>query len=240
MDFSSVSISTLCSIGYPPKFIVTFQCFEIAEPLRSILNSHYILSDKHISGLFQLVWKFKLNEVKRSLTFQDVVSEIWNPVFLECCELVDSVRKGSMKLKEVDRYFRELKVDTVHDHLRQLYIGVEACRDKKVDSIDWIQRQVDLMKQYWGLCEQAVAANIILQLKEELRLTGNFEIIENVASRVDTSMMNDSLESIGRKNFMEAKSFLDRCTEEKEKLECLKQFAACLNIVEWMRKETKG
>lgn len=237
-DFSTTSIGSLCSIGSHPDCDIKFMCFKEADPLRSILNYHYILSIKHHSDLFQQIWKVKLSEVKISLTFEDIVTEVWNPVFSECCQLVDSIRKKSIKLKNVDFYFRDLKVGSVPDHLRSLYVAVEACRNKVASEFDWIQVSADLMEQYWALSKQVEAANIVLDLKKKLKLTGNFEIIEEVASRVDTTMMDASLGSIGRKNLKEAKSFLDKLTEEKK--ECLKQFAACLSIVEWIRKETKG
>lgn len=240
-DFSSRPISSLCSVDSSPNHI-KFKCFEVAKPVWPILNHYYFLSDKHYSALFQQIWKSKLNEVSRPkllLTLQDVVAKIWDPVFSECCQLVDSVRKRSIKLKKVDFYF-QIEVGGVSLSLRKLYTAVEACRDNKSDNLSfgWVQTSVDLMEQYWALCKQAEAAKIVLKLKEELELTGDFEIIEDVASRA--SMMDASLESIGQKNLKEAKSFLDKFTEGSGKLECLKKFAACLNIVEWMRKETKG
>lgn len=241
-DYSSKPISSLCTMKTPSSPI-EFMCFELATPLRSILEKYNFMSNKHHSDLFQQIWKFRLQETLRAklpLTFHEVVTEIWDPVFLECCQLVDSVKKGNIKLKKVDYYFESLNDSgTVSHHLRNLYIAVEACRGEKA-SFDWITGSVDLMEQYWALCKQAKAAKIVLDLKDKLQLTGDFKVIEDVASRVDTSMMDAPLESIGRKNFKEAKTFLDKFSAEEKKLECLKQFAACFNIVLWIRKETKG
>lgn len=242
-DYSSKPISSLCTrknLSSP----IEFMCFELATPLRSILEKYSFMSNKHHSDLFQQIWKFKLQEVlsaKLQLTFHEVVIKIWDPVFSECCQLVDDVRKGNIKLKKVDYYFQPLNVSgTVSHHLKSLYTAVEACRSKKAQSFSWIQSSVDLMEQYWALCKQAKAAKIVLDLRDKLQLTGDFKVIEDIASRVNTSMMDAPLQSIGRKNFKEAKTFLDKFSAEDKKLECLKQFSACLNIVEWIRKETKG
>lgn len=229
-----------------PQGEVKFKCFEDAAPLRVILTHHHFLFEKRYSDLFQQIWKSKLDAAMHAkfsvaLNFEDVITRIWKPVFSNCCQLVDNVRSRSITLKEVDLYFLKIEVTEVCRHLRNLYIAVELCRDKKAEEFEWIQGSVDLMKQYWDLCKQAKAAKIVLNLKNDLKLTGDFEIIENVASTVEKSMMDASLESISKSNIKEAKSFLDNFnTEDKKKLECLEQFAACLNIVEWMRKETKG
>lgn len=224
------------------KDAVEFKCFDLAKPLCSILDHHYFLSDKRHSDLFQQIWKAKLDDsvhAKLFLTFGDIATEIWDPVFSECRRLVNSVREKTIELKMVDKYFLPLN-DNVFHHLKNLCIAMEICQGKKTDNFLWIQSSVNLMEQYWALCKQAKAAKIVLLLKDKLKLTGNFEIIEDVASRVETSMMDASLASIGRKTITEAKSFLDKFTEDKNKLDCLDQFAACLNIVEWMRRETKG
>ena len=243
-DFSSKPICSLCSVN-EDSTAIEFKCFLQARPLhiRRVPLFYSLFSGNHHSDLFQKIWKSKLDEVLRTkvkLTFEEVATKVWDPVFEECSELVDSVRGRTLKLKKVDSYFLQLKVGSVSQNLKDLYTAVEACRNKTEENSGWIQRSVDLMEQYWALCKQVKAANIVLELRDKLKLAGDFEIFQDVASRVNTSMMDAPLESIGRKTLKDAKSFLDKATEEEKKLECLEQFTACLSIVEWMRKETKG
>lgn len=240
-DFSSKPINSLCSMDNQSSPI-NFIHFELAKPLCSIPLHYYFLSDKCHSNLFQQIWKSKLDEILRAmlpLTLKEIVTKIWDPVFLECCKLVDSVKEGSIKLKKVDFYFRQFEVGTTVHQLKNLYMAVELCRDIKAEDFGFIQRSVNLMARYWALCKQVTAANVILELIDKLKLVGNFESFQDVASSVNTSMMDAPLESIGCKSLKDTKSFLDKVTEGKN-LECLKQFAACSNIVEWIKNETKG
>jgi hypothetical protein len=173
------------------------------------------------------------------LTFSEVVSRIWNPVFKQCRQLINTVHSREIKLREVDQLFRQYEQGELFDQLCSLYKGMEACDGKTVQDTKWIRTSVDLIKQYWALCKQAKAAATILDLKISLHLTGNFEVIEHVAKQVTESMKDSSLGSIDHQ-MIDAKSFLEEMTADAWKLECLQVFAKCSNIVEWIRKETKG
>lgn len=202
-----------------------------------------MLADRYVSDLFKRIWISMLkaeSKSKLTVTFTDVVIRIWNPVFTQCCQLVESVQSRKIKLRDVDIYFRDYEGEhIISEHLRNLFSAIETCYGRPVVTTGWIQASVHLMQQYWALCDQAKAANIILELKESLNLKGNFDIIENVASQVTESMKDSSLDRIDG-NLMEAKSFLEQMTADSKKLECLHEFAACSSIVEWIRKETTG
>ena len=235
-------INSLCSIE-DLQGPLKFHCFKKAEPLVDILDNFFYLSRKFHSDLFQRIWKSKLKDISNTkdvITFSSVVTDIWNPVFDKCCQLIDSIKTRSIILRDVDLHFRQLHDEgSVCEHLRNLYMAIETCNSRKVGQSNWIQVSVDLMEQYWSLCEQGKAARIVLELKEKLKLTGNFEIIEYVANQVTTSMKSAPLEKIDQK-LIQAKSFLEQFTSEQMKLDCLEKFAACLNIVGWIRKETRG
>ena len=239
-DHSLYPVNSLCFIepSHSPQFI----CFKSAKPLQPILNSYHMLSEHYKSDLFKRIWMSALKteaKTKLRVTIADVVPKIWIPVFTQCCRLLDGIQSREIRLKDVDEYFRRYNEgEEIFHHLRCLYSGIEACECRTVKETGWIRTSVDLMEQYWALCGQAEAANIILDLKKHLHLTGNFQSIEDVACQVTESMKNAPLESI--RELIDAKSFLEELTAADWKLECLRQFAACSNIVEWIRKETKG
>lgn len=217
-------------------------CFEAARPLEPILNSYHILFSVHRSEIFVQLWKSKLREISKSkttLSLCNIESEIWNPVFTKSCELVDSIKSRNIKLQDVDQYFGRLQRDYAYENLLSLYKALEACMHRPTDTGQWVRAAVDCMQQYWSLCEKVEAAKIVLELKESLKLTGDFRTIENVACEVTSSMKDDPLESIDQR-LIDAKSFLEKFTSDRNKLNSLKGFAACMKIVEWMREETKG
>ena len=239
-DYLCKPVNSLCSID--ASNVVQFFCFQAAKPLEPILVHYHLLLSVHQSVLFRQLWTSRLKEVvrlKATLTFSDVVTDIWNPVFIKCCELLESVHERSIKLKDIDKYFYQHKGNHLNIILEDLFKAIEACYHRTGSDYRWIRPAVHHMDQYWSLCEQAEAAHTVLHLKDSLKLRGNFEVIENVASKVTSSMKEATLESIDQK-FVVAKSFLEKFTQDKSKHDCLKCFAACNNVVEWLRKQTKG
>ena len=241
-DSLSKPINSLCSIDSPNSF--QFKCFQIAKPLQSILKDYRMLSFHHSSDIFTQIWTSVINNVSKAkvtMTFAEVVIRIWDPVFKQCCELLELVKSKNIKMRYVDEYFKQFYVDMntqlVYDNLYSLHSGIEACLGRGRPVSAWIRDSVDLMEQYWILCEQAKAASVVLDLKESLNLTGNFDIIEDVASKVAESMKDVTLGRIDGK-VIKVTSFLKQITGKK--LECLQTFSMCKNIVEWIRKETNG
>jgi hypothetical protein len=232
------SINTLCS---SQEQRVQFMCFKAAQPLQEMLPAYYRFANHYPSELFQQIWESRLKTVaskKQVLTFADVVTKIWKPVFNECCQLIDGVKGLTITLADVNRHFHPLRGDG-QAHLELLFKATEACHKSEVGSTTWIRGALDRMQHYWSVCEQAEVARTVLQLKESLQLQGNFEAIERIAGT--ESMDKRTLSDIDEE-LIEVGSFLENFTKDrsKRKLECLKSFAACLDIVEWIRNESKG
>lgn len=240
-DHSLKPLNSLCTIASEVN-IPHFICFRSAQPLQPILDSYYYLSKLYWSDLFNHMWTSVLKtefKAKSINTFPDVVSRIWDPVFKQCLQLIESVHSRTIKLKNVDCFFGGHDRVYICENLRNLYSAIQACRGENADTTQWIQISVDRMEQYWALCEQADAADIVLELKRSLNLTGDFEVIESVASKVTESMKEFTLNEIDYK-LIEAKSFLEQVIADRQNLECLRKFVACSNIVGWIRKETTG
>lgn len=239
-DYDLEPIS-LCSLddAVESDIDVYFDCFKMARPLEPIFKKFNILSLQHQSVLFQNIWtQTKRNAVNQEITIPDV-NKLWNPVFRECIELIKGICSRHITLKKVDYYFHDWETRLIQQEIYQLYRALEACGVKWEKEGGWIEKAVEHMKQYWSLLDQAEAAKTILELKDRLAITGNFAIIENVA-KSDTKLMEDKrLDDIDEK-LVEAKTFLEKIKKDKQKLKCLRTFADCLNVVQWIRKETRG
>ena len=238
-DHFDCPIKTLCRAEESSQD-VQYLCFKAAQPLAQILPAFHNLSIQYPSELFQQVWMSQLRTVaseKQALTIGEVVVKIWKPVFEDCCHLIDSVQSLTITLTSVNRHFHSL-TDRQH-HLELLFKATEACSRRQVESTTWIRRAIDCMHLYWNLCEQAEAAKTVMELKENLKLKGNFEMIESVAGAFTVSMNTQTLSNIDQ-GLIEMSSFLENFMKDKKKLECLKSFAACLDLVEWIRKESQG
>ena len=237
-DYSTHSIDSICFIG--EDFNVKFKCFKLAEPLLPILNSYFLLSSKYPSDLFDCEWTTALKSVsKQNLILSEVVSTVWNPVFTKCNTLINKMRERSITLGEVDDLFRGQDKNQIYFSIKYLYQAIEECNGTNESNPEWIKDFITHMEQYWTLCEQAEAATTVLVLKASLKLTGNFEIIEHVASRVTESMADAPL-SVIDSNLACATTFLKELSGKKENLQSLQKFVLCADIVDWIRKETKG
>lgn len=233
-------VSLLCNTSVSSGNVI-FHCFEDASPLQPFLKQFAYLSDDYPSMLFGFIWKEEIfaHDHSHEVTFSDVATCIWQPVFEKCCVLIDGVQSRTIKLKDVDYYFRQFRGDNISDDLKCLFSAIEAFYGRRVTNCDWIRKAVHRMEQYWALCEQGKAAKTVLDLKQKLHLTGDFRVIEDVADRVTVADTSCTLDSIDEK-LVGARSFLEKLTRDRKKFECLEKFAACLNIVTWIRKETRG
>ena len=236
-DVSAVPMRSLCYSEDNFATHIEVTCFKSAQPLWPILQN---FSRLHGGELFQNIWIAKLMRTSMvCLTFEDVVNKIWNPVFEECAQLVDSIQSRSIQLKYIDHYFGCVGSKGLLTHFKALFVAMEACHGRVGRSPAWIHIAVDRMHQYWSLCAQAKAAKVVLELKGKLGLTGDFHVIEGVAGKIAESMKDSTLDDIDQ-NLSNVKSFLEEFTKDTQKLDCLKTFSECMNIVEWIRKVSKG
>lgn len=236
-DVSKLPMNSLCCTAENSD--IQFTCFKSAQPLLPILQK---FSHLHNSQLFQNIWRAKLlraSKAKTSLTFAAIVDKLWKPAFEECARLVDSIQSRSIKLKYIDHYFGCLGSQGLLTNFRALYVAMEQCHGRAGRNPAWIRIAVDRMHQYWSLCAQAQAAKVVLGLKQKMGLTGDFRVIEGVAGEIAESMKDSTLDDIDQ-SLTDAKSFLEEFSKDSWKLDCLKSFSDCMNIVEWIRKVSKG
>ncbi len=185
-DHKDRPIKDLCVIDKDNK--VVFSLLHLALPLEDIPMKFDVMFSKYQSKLFEKIWDDHLKKARKKseseLTIASIKTDIWDPSFHRCRTLLDSLQDKSIKLSEVDQYFKEVK-----DRERQisaLYSGVEMCINWRVigDGRQWISIAIHLMDRYWSICELAKAAEVVMDLKEKLKLCGNFSLIEGIASQV--------------------------------------------------------
>ena len=239
-DYSSAQLNSICEVQ-PSPGDVSLNCFKSARPLESMLTKYYFFSAVFRSNVFVKIWSSKLKIIsKMELRVEDIPTSLWEPVFTECCQLLEDIHSQEIRMKDIEQHLGSLSEDNLCDHLCQLNNAMRACSGKKdgqSGSNKWIRSAVDKIKLYRSLSNQAEAAKTVLELRDSLHLAGDFGVIEDVAFKVNTSMREASLKSIDEK-IVQTKTFLEHFT--KDRLECLKAFSECLGLIEWIRKETEG
>ena len=152
------------------------------------MSHFWTMSHEYKSDVFFDCWHDGLKTILRervTLTLEDVVIRLWTPVFARCEELLKQLMEYSLSLPTVDLLFSGKETNVIAHSIKQLHKGVEMCRSgKEVKDFKWIKEVVDCMEQFWQLSEYTEAAQAFLKLRDALKLTGDFQLVENVALQV--------------------------------------------------------
>ena len=229
-DHSSKPIKSLCCIE---EGHVTYTGLPSARPLEPILTNYYFLSDKLTSRIFVNIWLSKLDSLANArLSIPELISKVWDPIYAECCELVDSMYTGEIQLKHVESYLRHVPEGDTYINFEQFYQAIQTCKGSQPAPSGWIKSAVDKFELYKSLCKQAEAAKSVMKLKESFQLAEGFNFIEGISKKDATSAGNAHLKDMDEK-MNQTKTFLAHFTPER--LECLQVFLTCLDLVQWIR-----
>ena len=185
-NFNRCNINKLC-MTVDQKCVV--HCFPEAAPLEPIMNQFWIMTHECESKIFSKYWHDRLVLIIRSrssgLELSDIAEEVWSPVFDKCVKLLAELKDYSISLMTVNQLFEGQPISTITFSIKQLYKGVELCqKGREVSNFKWIQGVVERMMQFWQLHGFTAAAQTFLEIRDVLKLTGDFKLVENVASRV--------------------------------------------------------
>lgn len=193
-DYDNIPVNRLCTADGPSRFI--YHRFHSARPLDPIRMYFDFMERRYKNDLFHRVWSDatrKASQRKDDLTIQDIVDEIWRPAFEECeVTILEGLRNESIELQAVDSYFKCYdNVEVIESHLHRLFNGVELChgRDPPQTCPHWICIAVQRIHDYWTLSDYAAAAETILDLKDKLKLTGDFHVITTIAEKVNIDIV---------------------------------------------------
>ena len=185
-NFDGCSINKLCKT-VDQKCVV--HCFPEAAPLEPIMNKLWIMTHECKSKIFSDYWYDRLALIIHSrssdLALSDIAEEVWSPVFDQCVKLLTELKDYSVSLMTVNQLFEGQPVPIITSSIKQLYKGVELCQNgREVNDFKWMKGVVERMIQFWQLHGFAAAAQAFLEIRDAIKLTGDFQLVENVASLV--------------------------------------------------------
>ena len=181
-SFKDKKINSLCQTS---DAICKVVCFPAARSLDSCLDDFYLISYKHSSEMFHKFWQEKLAEFP-VLNFKDVSNGVWKKALNSCTKLMSDLKSGNMVLADIDHHFRDVYLhrrDKLQQDLINLHCGLNSIKLIN-ESSSWITDIVVRIGQYWDLCGYREAAEAFLKIRNTLKLTGDFAIVERVASEV--------------------------------------------------------
>ena len=168
-----------------------FLCFEAATPLISIAKAFYTVAFLRGNVLFDDIWKQNMTTASRNnpeLTIQSIVSDMWAPTVSDCTSLLDGIKHQSIQLAEIDKHFANNAVyrndeSLIKDHIHRLYLGLRPDQ-MNLDLPSSLLSAVELIVRYISLSKCSSTALVVLDLREKLQLSGDFELIETISKKV--------------------------------------------------------
>ena len=187
--FRTKPISQLCIEKQSGNIVVMEKhCFRGAQALDSIVDNFTFLSWDLPNEIFLDFWRKQKNkQCSKTLTFSQVVSEVWDPVIEQCAQLLDRLNTRSISLQEVDSFWEQYnsRPSYLKRHLILLQQGICSAKSKPTSTNDdLIIACVDKMEQYSSLKAHAQAAKFFTLFQERLGLSGDFSFVKNLADKV--------------------------------------------------------
>ena len=167
---------------------VIFISMVSAKPIDKTARQFDIMYREYSTDIFFSIWKSKVKAARSQraakLAIEDIKLIMWGPTVDEGRSLLESLQDRSIKLTEVDRYFSEIK--DLESQLHRFHGGIMRClgSTEQVKSFKWLKTAVKLIEEYWSLLRLADAADVIIDIKNSLTLSGDFTLIQSIAEKV--------------------------------------------------------
>ena len=158
-------------------------CFQSLGELTDCLHNFYNMSHTYSTTVFRKKWASQLSDAFKEnpeLSFNDVYSSVWLSCFDHFQTLLEKLMSLNIMLADVDEHFSDCK-DSLDTVLLNLYKGVNHYN---AQDESWIGVAVEKCKKYWRLCQNCDVAKLILRLRDFLRLTGDFSLVEKLSQEV--------------------------------------------------------
>ncbi|KAL3881508.1 hypothetical protein ACJMK2_027940, partial [Sinanodonta woodiana] len=204
--------------GFHPQitaFKLSAEVICMLEPLHASFKSNIFLS----------LWR-EVGYASKVTTIEDVYEKVWKPVSSKMEEITRKIFSGEILFNEIELYIgRNDKEEKMVEEIRLINLSDEIARERV--------KQFELYRQLEASVE---GAKTILNVAIEYELSGDFKVIETIASQENAAnkMMKEFDDSL-----LQICKFLEDLTPEK--IKCLDEFINCKRLVLWLRKSmTEG
>ncbi|KAI5277308.1 hypothetical protein MUG91_G144n75 [Manis pentadactyla] len=229
--------SSLASSDQRPTthYSLSPQVEEMARQLSMLMDSH----------VFQIFWaeaaralsasQEEEEEAQPALQPGDVYRQLYRPCFERFTGLYQDLKSGEITFGEVDATFKDF-VDR-YSHLS--YNLQIMCALDPSDPRDWITERVEQIKEYHHLHQAVSSAQVVMEAKENLGLTGDFSVLHTLLSFTDDfeDFRHQKLDQIS-KQLISAKKLLQGIDEAR--CRCLRELSLRTEFIGWVREALGG
>lgn len=158
--------------------------FELEDDVRSMAEVLNTFKDSYI---FKVCWmneaaKFaKANKAirpagKMVIALRKLHSDIFKPCYNAYKDIYTGLKDGTITFKKIDETFRAYK-GKYKDLAAEFAI---ICKLDRSDDQGWVQTRIHQIEQYHELHLAVQSAEVVTMVKETLRLTGDFQVLEKL------------------------------------------------------------
>ena len=150
--------------------------------LKKMLQSFAVMMKEYKTVISQNIWNYHVQK-HSILPLPEVATKIWSPAIEDMKQLIEKLCDKSVTLKEIDNYLEDILAQNLEEEIQRFVEGYKSCFDKTVSTAG-ISRFVITVNFYRNICNAQRAAQLILDVKDALMLTGNFEELKEFKSKV--------------------------------------------------------
>ena len=159
--------------------------YNLSPEVQEMAKNAYLLKDSHIFQIFWAEAAQELSEPEENLEreiFQPekVYEYLYCPCFKRFTKLYQDLKSGEVTFGEINDIFKDF-VNKYSDLTEDLQT---MCALYPRDQKDWIKERVQQIKEYHHLHQAVDSAKVILEVKENLGLTGDFSVLHTLLSFV--------------------------------------------------------
>ena len=138
-----------------------------------MLQPFAVMTEEYKTVISQNIWNCFVQR-HSVLSLPEVATKIWTPVFKAIQQFIENCYDKSVTLKELDCYLKDILSDNLEQEIQTLINGCNLCLDKTV-STTWVYQFVMSVSDYRDVCKAQSTAQLILNVKDTLMLSGNFK-----------------------------------------------------------------
>ncbi|XP_039082113.1 E3 ubiquitin-protein ligase RNF213 isoform X2 [Hyaena hyaena] len=172
---------------------------------------------------------------QQALQPEEAYQCLYCPCFQRYLELYENLKSGEVTFQEVNDLFSDF-VNKYNNLAFELQL---MCALDSRDQRGWIQGRVGQIREYHHLHQAVSAAKVILKVKENLGLTGDFSVLHTLLNFTDNfdQFRHEKLDRIS-KQLIQAKKLLQDVTEPRR--QCLSELSQRKEFISWVQEALGG
>nr|XP_044602039.1 E3 ubiquitin-protein ligase RNF213 isoform X2 [Equus asinus] len=199
-----------------------------------------LLQDSHIFQMFWAEATESLSEPveeseRQILQLEEAYEDLYHPCIEKFTKLYHDLKSGEVTFGEIDAVFRDF-MNKYSDLASDLRI---MCALDRQDTKDWIKERVGQIKEYHHLHQAVNSAKVILEVKENLGLTGDFGVLCTLLNFTDgfEDFRHEKLDQISQQ-LIRAKKLLEDLSESR--CQCLRELCLSKELISWVQEALGG